>query len=115
MLVLLRDGDDAPAGLCTYARRLLVGKDTTEVANVDLLIAPDATPSQAKRYGAAIAGDAFAAGASFVIAPQREATIFPGAREAGLRLSPRTLRVFVVPSEPGSTLDPRSAHLLEVE
>jgi hypothetical protein len=112
-LVLQRDG--APAGLCTYARRQLIGRESTEVANIDLLIAPDATPSEARQYGARIAADAFEAGASYVIAPQRETALFPGPRDAGLRLSPRTLRVFVVPSEPGSTLDPRSAHLLEVE
>jgi hypothetical protein len=114
-LVLVREGSDEPAGVCTYARRSLVGREITEVANVDLLVAPGASALDAERFGRAIAADAFEAGASFVIAPQREDTLFPHVRAAGLRLSPRTLRVFVVPSHPGSTLGPRSAHLLEVE
>jgi hypothetical protein len=114
-LVLTREGSDVPAGFCTYARRKLVGKESTEVANVDLLVAPGASALDAERFGRAIAADAFHAGASFVIAPKREDPIFPHARAAGLRLSPRTLRVFVVPSHPGSTLGPGSAHLLEVE
>jgi hypothetical protein len=104
-LVLVREGSDEPAGVCTYARRSLVGREITEVASA----------LDAERFGRAIAADAFEAGASFVIAPQREDTLFPHVRAAGLRLSPRTLRVFVVPSHPGSTLGPRSAHLLEVE
>jgi hypothetical protein len=112
-LVFLRDG--APIGACTYARRKLVGKETTEVANVDLLFAPDATPAEAARFGRALASDAAASGASFVIAPQREPYLFPHLREAGLRLSQRTLRVFIVPSEPGASLEPGSAHVLEVE
>jgi hypothetical protein len=30
-------------------------------------------------------------------------------------MAPRTLRVFLVPSEPGATLEADAAHLLEVE
>ena len=78
--------DGRPIGVCVYARRQLVGTEVFEVANVDLLIAPDSTPDEARRFGRAIASDAAAHGARYVIAPQRVASVFPHAREAGLRL-----------------------------
>ena len=112
-LVLLRDG--RPIGVCVYARRQLVGTEVFDVANVDLLVAPDSTPDEARRFGGAIASDAAAHGARYVIAPQRVASIFPHVREAGLRLAMRTLRVFIVPSGPEQTVEALSPHLLEVE
>ena len=112
-LVLLRQG--RPIGLCVYARRRLLGAESVEVANVDLLVAPDATPEEARRFGKAIAAAAATDGATYVVAPQREAFVFPYAREAGLRLAMRVLRVFVVPSGPEQKVEPGSAHLLEVE
>jgi hypothetical protein len=112
-LALLRDG--RPVGVCVYARRQLLGKDVTEVANIDLLVAPDATPAEATQFGRAIASDAAAHGANYVVAPQRAPSVFPHARAAGLRLAMRTLRVFIVPSAPTDTVEPGVAHLLEVE
>jgi hypothetical protein len=110
---LLRD--DAPIGVCVYARRRLLGKDVAEVANIDLLVAPDITPEEAARFGRALASDAAANGAAYLVAPQRRASFFPHARGAGLRLAPRTLRVFIVPSSRENIVEPGSAHLLEVE
>jgi len=112
-LTLLRDG--RPIGVCTYARRVLLGKEPTELANIDLLVAPEATPADAKRFGRALAGDAAAHGAAYLVAPRRVPALFPYAREMGLRLAARILRVFVVPSAPGSSPRPDGAHLLEVE
>jgi hypothetical protein len=111
-LSLLRDG--RPIGLCVYARRQLVGKEVTELANIDLLVGPEVRADEAARFGKALASDAFAAGAAFLVAPRRAPSVFPFATEAGLRLAMRTLHVLVVPCAPAA-IEPGAAHLLEVE
>jgi hypothetical protein len=113
VLVLHRNG--RLTGVCVYARRQLLGAHVTEVANIDLLVAPDTTSSEATRFGKAIGSDAAARGATFLLSSQRDRAIFPHVREAGLRVAPRSLRVFVVPTDPGLTVEPGSAHLLEIE
>jgi hypothetical protein len=112
-LVLLRDG--LPIGVVVYARRQLLGNEVTEVANVDLLVAPDSTPEEGSRLGGALAADAAASGAKYVVAPKRPESVFPHVLAAGLRLAMRTLRVFIVPSVPGDTVAEGASHLLEVE
>jgi hypothetical protein len=113
-LVLLRDG--VPVGACRYARRQLVGGDeVTEVANIDLLVAPDVTVDEAHRFGKAIANSAATDGANLLLAYQRVPALFSQARAAGLRGAPRTLRVFVVPFGEALEIEPGSTHLLEVE
>jgi hypothetical protein len=113
-LVLVRG--DAPIGVCLYGRRRLLGEIPTEVANLDVLLAPSATRDEARRFGEAIASDAVAQGATLLIGYQRNPALFPYAREAGLRLASRTLRVFVTPfSDCGETLRPGESHLFEIE
>jgi hypothetical protein len=113
LLVLTRG--DAPVGLCLYTRRQIHGAHTTEIANIDLLIAPGITLPEAQRFGRAIADDSAVTGATLLLGYQRVPALFAHTREAGLRLARRTLRVFLVPNEGEVAVEPGSAHLLEIE
>ncbi len=112
--VLLRD--DRVIGCCTWSRRRMLGKSITEIANIDLLVAPEATHAEATTFGKAIAQAAFERGAQMLVAPERPASVCPNAKQAGFRRGGRTLRTLVVPvSTPALTLAPGETHLLEIE
>jgi hypothetical protein len=109
---VLREG--VPIAACTFAHRRMVGKVPTEIANVDLLVGPDATEAESIELGRAVSAAAAASGAQVCVAPGRPLEIFPHAKRAGFRTGARTLRAYAV-QYTALGLTAGATHLLEVE